>query len=197
MARPFFARERVSDFETFERYTTSALNIISNLSASGQPCEAQDLYSRFTLDAASEFLFGRNLDTLSAVLPTPNDAASFDVNQANPRGSVTPDLWGSFVHAFESAQHIIMMRGRIGYFWPLFELFGDKAIPHVHRIRKWLEPIVREVTAETARTRKHEEQSASDASFLHHLAQSTQGLCSSIIAYSLLLTFIGRHDFDP
>jgi hypothetical protein len=84
-------------------------------------------------------------------------------------------VWGSFVHAFESAQHIIMMRGRIGYFWPLFELFGDKAMPHVRRIRKWLEPIVREVTANAARAPKSDEGAADDASLLHHLARSTQG----------------------
>ena len=182
MARPFFARERVSDFETFERHTSHALDMVSDLCESGQPCEAQDLYSRFALDAASEFLFGRNLDTLSAVLPTPSDAASSGVDQTGPRGSATPDVWGSFVHAFESAQHVIMMRGRIGYFWPLFELFGDKAIPHVHRIRKWLEPIVHEVTTNGDRTPKTNQRFTNDASFLHHLAGSTQGSYSFVVS---------------
>ena len=33
--------------------------------------ENLDLYTRFTLDTASEFLFDKNLDTLSASLPIP------------------------------------------------------------------------------------------------------------------------------
>ncbi|KAF8900848.1 cytochrome P450 [Gymnopilus junonius] len=64
IARPFFARERISDFDVFERYSARTLGIVSSLEARNTACDVQDLYGRFTLDTASEFLFGKNLDTL-------------------------------------------------------------------------------------------------------------------------------------
>lgn len=120
VARPFFARERISDFDLFEIFTTRTLNLVSSLTTSGQPCEVQDLFSRFTLDAASEFLFGTDLKTLSGSLPIPGKT------EMGPKGSATDDSWGAFAKAFETAQQIITARGRIGYLWPVFELFKDK-----------------------------------------------------------------------
>jgi hypothetical protein len=143
---------------------------LSYLSSCGQPCEVQDLYARFTLDAASEFLFGTNLDTLSAALPVPGEATM------GPKGSATHDTWGSFAQAFEMAQQIITTRGRLGYFWPLFELFGDKTLPHVKTIHQWLDPIVQKALDDK---RKMEEAGirspVGEKTFLQHLADSTQG----------------------
>jgi hypothetical protein len=120
VARPFFARERISDFELFERYSRRTLNLMSSLAASGQACEAQDLYARLTLDAASEFLFGTDLKTLDAALPIAGKT------EMGPKGSATDDGWGVFAKAFETAQQVVTDRGRIGRLWPLFELFKDK-----------------------------------------------------------------------
>ena len=60
MTRPFFARERIADFETFERYTSQTLDLLGVITSSGAmngAIDAQDLYARFTMDSASEFLF--------------------------------------------------------------------------------------------------------------------------------------------
>ncbi|KAL0948004.1 hypothetical protein HGRIS_010626 [Hohenbuehelia grisea] len=169
IARPFFARERISDFEDFERYTSRTLSLISGLSSSGQPCEVQDLFARFTLDAASEFLFGRNLDTLSATLPIPGKTA------IGPKGSATHDSWGSFAQAFEQAQQIVTTRARIGYFWPLFELFEDKTSPHTAAIRRWLDPIVKEALKGKARSKAAGVTSpVGQKTFMQHLADSTE-----------------------
>jgi hypothetical protein len=169
VARPFFARDRISDFDIFERHSSRTFSILSAISASNQPCEAQDLYSRFALDAASEFLFGRNLDTLSASLPIPGKTAM------GPKGSATEDVWGSFTAAFEMAQQIITTRARIGYLWPLFELFRDQTEPHVKIIQDWLDPLVKLALDDKLRT---EEAGATgtimDKTFLQHLADSTE-----------------------
>ncbi|KAF8639056.1 hypothetical protein AX17_001752 [Amanita inopinata Kibby_2008] len=168
-ARPFFARERISDFDIFEKYTSQTLSILSSVSAANQPCEAQDLYARFSLDAASEFLFGKNLETLSASLPIPGKT------QMGPKGSATEDPWGSFVHAFEMSQQETTRRGRIGYFWPIFELFGDRNEQHARRIRKWLDPLVKEALDEKARAEKYDICSpVAEKTFLQHLADSTE-----------------------
>jgi cytochrome P450 len=136
VARPFFARERISDFDLFDVYARRTLNLISSLTASGQPCEVQDLFSRFTLDAASEFLFGTDLKTLSASLPVPGKTAM------GPKGSATDDSWGAFAKSFEMAQQIITDRGRIGYLWPLFELFKDKNEANAAVIQAYVEVFI-------------------------------------------------------
>jgi hypothetical protein len=170
IARPFFARDRITDFEIFERHSTRTFSILSTINASKQPCEAQDLYSRFALDSASEFLFGYNLDTLSAKLPIPHKTAM------GPKGSATEDVWGSFTGAFETAQQIVTTRARIGKLWPLFELFGDKLEPHVKVIQNWLDPLVKRALDDKLRTGQAGViSSIGEKTFLEHLTDSTEG----------------------
>ncbi|KAJ7199606.1 cytochrome P450 monooxygenase CYP63 [Mycena pura] len=167
-ARPFFARERISDFDIFERYSRRTLNLMASLSAAGQPCEAQDLFARLTLDAASEFLFGTDLQTLGAALPVPGRT------EMGPKGSATDDSWGAFAKAFEMAQQVITDRGRIGYLWPLFELFQDKNANNVAVIQQWLDPLVRQATEDKRRAQQAGIQnSVAEKTFLQHLADST------------------------
>lgn len=71
LARPFFAKDRISDFDLFEKYAGSTLAILRSLSSRAAPVDVQDLYSRFSLDAAAEFLFGERLDTLHGAYPSP------------------------------------------------------------------------------------------------------------------------------
>lgn len=170
MVRPFFARERISDFEIFERHCARTLSLLSASEAANQPSEAQDLFARFTIDAASEFLFGKNLDTLSGSLPIPGKTAM------GPKGSATEDAWGSFTGAFEMAQQIVTTRARIGYLWPLFELFGDKTEPYVKVIQNWLDPLVKHALEDKAQAEKAGiSNTIADKTFLQHLVDSAEG----------------------
>ena len=54
--------------------------------------DVQDIFTRFTLDSASEFLFGKNLDTLQGKLPIPGKAKLRA--KASP---ATEDEFGRFV----------------------------------------------------------------------------------------------------
>ncbi|KAF8063490.1 cytochrome P450 monooxygenase CYP63 [Lyophyllum atratum] len=168
IARPFFARERISDFEIFEKHSARTLALLSASEGANQPSEAQDLYARFTIDAASEFLFGKNLDTLSSALPIPGKTPM------GPKGSATLDEWGSFTGAFEMAQQIVTTRARIGYLWPLFEIFGDKMIPYMEVVQKWLDPLVGQALADKAHSQKAGiSNGIADKTFLQHLVDST------------------------
>jgi hypothetical protein len=172
MARPFFARERISDFEIFERHCAQTLSILSTLADSNTACDAQDLYGRFSLDAASEFLFGRNLETLSASLPVPGET------EMGPKGSATGDTWGSFAQAFEMAQLNITNRGRLGPIWRLFELFKDNNEEHCTVVKQWLGPLV-ERALETKRNMESAGISSpiAEKNFLQNLTDSTDGQC--------------------
>lgn len=169
LARPFFTRDRASDFELFERYTARTFAILSEKAAQNEPIDVQDLYARFTIDAASESLFGKNLDTLSGCLPRPSSSLPFE------RGSVTDDAWGTFVRAFETLQRINTLRARTGLIWPLFELFDDKTIPYVDTIRHWTDPLVQQtLDAKAAAKRAGVERNVEEKTFLQHLADSTE-----------------------
>ncbi|KAF5370503.1 hypothetical protein D9615_010334 [Tricholomella constricta] len=168
-ARPFFARDRISDFEIFERHCARTIAHLSASESANQPSEAQDLFARFTIDAASEFLFGKNLDTLSAALPVPGKTP------VGPKGSATLDEWGSFTGAFEMAQQIVTTRARIGYLWPLYELFGDKTQPYVKVIQTWLDPLVKQALEDKALSQRAGITSpTADKTFLQHLVDSTE-----------------------
>ena len=144
--------------------------MLSRISASGLPCDAQDLYARFTLDSASEFLFGTNLDTLSLSLPEPGKA------KMGPKGSATNDEFGSFAQAFEMAQCIVTQRARLGYFWPVAELGKNKIKEAGQVTKKWLDPLVQRAVNEKLKAKRSGiEAPISERTFMEHLAQSTEG----------------------
>ena len=170
MARPFFSRDRISDFEIFERYSDSALSIISSLTSADAPVEVQDLYARFTLDAASEALFGERLDTLHRDLPVPGKTTM------GAKGSTTKGEFGDFVQSFEVAQEIVVRRSGKGYFWPITQLFKDDIQPHAEVISKFLEPMISRVLTNKAQMRKAGIVPTVDQStFLDYLADNTEG----------------------
>ncbi|KAK4698406.1 hypothetical protein P7C70_g7871, partial [Phenoliferia sp. Uapishka_3] len=114
MARPYFAMEKISDFETFNRHTTHLLEIIDKRSSSpgtssahsNGAVEIQDLFGRFTLDSATEFLMNGAVDSLSEV-----------GTAGKTEGPST-----TFLNSFGSIQKHSARRGRLGPIWPLLEL---------------------------------------------------------------------------
>jgi len=90
------------------------------------------------------------------------------------------------------AQQVVTTRGRLGYFWPLFELFCDDLAPHVKFVKEWLDPIVSRVIEERARSRNTPVTSPIDKSFLQHLADSIDD--TAIIRDQLLSMLLASRD---
>ncbi|EIN04106.1 cytochrome P450 monooxygenase CYP63 [Punctularia strigosozonata HHB-11173 SS5] len=198
--RPFFARERISDFDTFERHTSRALAILSTHSFSTHPIEVQDLFARFSLDAASSFLFGATLDTLSHPLPLPSSTSSPTTASATPlpttQSDATASAFRTFTAGFESAQRIATTRARLGhYFWPLAELFEDKSLAAQRDIRRWLDPLVERALAERCVVEGEEkagEEEEERKTFLQHLVDSTED--KTLIRDQLLNVLLASRD---
>jgi hypothetical protein len=102
MTRPFFSRDRVSDFEIFTCHADEAIQRLQQLGHDGKPFDFQDLVSRFTLDSATEFLLGSCAHSLRTEAPPP------------------------FFRAFAQVQHRLARRARTTPLWPLMEIVGDK-----------------------------------------------------------------------
>ncbi|KAK5138075.1 hypothetical protein LTR08_005873 [Meristemomyces frigidus] len=64
LLRPQFIKDRVSDLHTFENHIRILLPMLAG-SHDGATVRADDLFYRFTLDAATAFLLGKSVDSLS------------------------------------------------------------------------------------------------------------------------------------
>ncbi|KAK0443576.1 cytochrome P450 [Armillaria borealis] len=138
MTRPFFNKERISDFDNFERHAVSTITQIKARLREGYPVDFQDVVARFTLDSATEFLFGKDVDSISAGLPYPAGSPLGDnlhfVNHPS----------NAFVKAFAEAQVHNMIRVKSGASWPLREIFGDKVKPLRKVLDDFIQPLLSE-----------------------------------------------------
>jgi len=195
IARPFFTKERISDFDIFEQASAKTLNLIANRSASYAAIDIQDLFKRFTLDAAALFLWGTALNTLDQPLTQPGRVVM------GPKGSAPADgggEWDVFTNAFETLAVLITRRGVQGDTWPLLELFEDKTEAPIQVIMDWLEPLVKEAISRKAKRReaKGDDVKVSardeDTVFLDYLADRTDDV--EHIRYELITFLIASRD---
>ncbi|KIM86025.1 hypothetical protein PILCRDRAFT_816571 [Piloderma croceum F 1598] len=169
MTRPFFSRDRISDFDNFEGHADVAIKKMKERLGAGYAIDFQDVISRFTLDSASEFLFGKNVESLADILPYPYHVV----------GSQTarPSSADAFAAAFAKAQFIVAERGIFGWTWPLHEIFHNKTDAPMKIVNAFLDPIMKEAIE------KHQSRSTSseidtdkvleDENFLDHLVKLT------------------------
>ncbi|KAH9927188.1 cytochrome P450 monooxygenase pc-2 [Epithele typhae] len=130
MTRPYFSRDRISHFEIFGRHADFAIKKMQDRFCEGRALDFQAL-SRFTLDSASEFLFGTNVNSLQTDLP-----------YAHNDPKVALYAREIFSEAFLGAQNAIVTRLRIGSLWRFNEFFKDAAAEHMHIIDQFLKPIL-------------------------------------------------------
>ncbi|TFY59598.1 hypothetical protein EVG20_g7724 [Dentipellis fragilis] len=100
ITRPYFSKDRISHFEIFNRHAEDVIALAKERLRAGFPIDFQDLTGRFTLDSATEFLFGQDLQSLAAGLPYP---ASSPRAAENAFAANSPA--NRFFVAFQEAQH--------------------------------------------------------------------------------------------
>ncbi|KAL1745384.1 cytochrome P450 [Schizophyllum fasciatum] len=127
MTRPFFTRDRISHFALFDRHAEEAISHVKRRLREGHPVDFADLFSKFTMDSATEFLFGMNVHSLSAGLPYPYYVAAAAV---------------AFSDAFQSCLNIISRRQALRSVWPLWEIWKDSTAEPMRVVNSYIEPIV-------------------------------------------------------
>ncbi|KAG9217637.1 hypothetical protein CCMSSC00406_0003674 [Pleurotus cornucopiae] len=140
MTRPFFSRDRISHFDLFDRHAEIVIQKMRERSRQGSAIDFQDLMGRFTLDSATEFLFGSCVHSLNGRLPYPYDKQLLHYSDTHQSEEVAE----KFAHAFLQAQQIIAGRERMGWTWPLTELWGDKTNEHMRVVDAFIAPIVKD-----------------------------------------------------
>lgn len=129
--------------------------------------------SRFTLDAATEFLFGSCVHSLSDGLPYPhNVTVPSALKETNSSVS-------AFAHAFLEAQQVIASRERSGWSWPLDEIWEDKTRKPMQIVDGYIEPIIKEALTKKKAgafdTKDTGEHLAEGETLLDHLIRVTEG----------------------
>ncbi|KAF8308494.1 cytochrome P450 [Clavulina sp. PMI_390] len=177
LTRPFFARERIADYEHFDRFSNKVVEILRKRVEAGESVDMQDLFGRFTTDAAGEFLFGvSDFNTLDLPLPRPGKAT------LTPKGSAVSDaqsnVYTKFLSAFERIQIAIAPRPFRGVLWPLWEWSKNLAEEHNKVVSAWLGPLIRRVLDAKEKRKKAGECRAKleleEGSLLEHIAESTE-----------------------
>ena len=198
MARPFFNIDKISHFDIFDRHaeTTIALmkerlrvDLAVDFQVFALPCiivlfrslAHQDAVSRFTLDSASEFLFGRCVDSLAAGLPYPYNVTG--PGMASDNSNITLD----FAAAFTAAQHALSRRILIGGSWPLFELFQDRTREPMKVVNAFVDPILKDAIAKQKASQglPDADKYTEDETLLDNLVRQTTGAECHNLSYLL------------
>ncbi|KAJ7168966.1 cytochrome P450 [Mycena filopes] len=159
MTRPFFHRERISDFDLFDTHSENAIGQFKARLREGHPADFQDMVARFTMDSASSFLFGHDVRSLDAGLPYPYyvDATSTTSTSTSTPAAATTHASSAFATAFQEAQSITAKRTRLGAHWPLAEFWEDKLAAPMGVVRAFLDPVLAEAVAKKRAKGKEEE----------------------------------------
>ena len=170
MSRQFFTKEKICHFENFDRHADLAISKLRDRLREGVAVDVQDLFWRFTMDSASEFLFGSDVQSLSADLPYPSTAKAVMNRRVHPSDS--------FANAFQKAQVASAARSRFGQFWPLVEFWEDEVEKEMQTVFDYLDPIVKRAL-ETKKVKELAKIEGGDENdtLLEHLVTLTDGKC--------------------
>lgn len=165
MTRPFFSRERVSDFEIFNSHADQVIIKMKERFNHGIAVDIQDVLFRFTLDIATEFLFGQDVKSLSAELPYPSTCKGY-TRPTHPSDE--------FASAFNRAQEYTCSRMIYGRGWPLFEFWKDSVAAEKKITDRFINPLI-EAALQRKNTNGIYESSKGEGSLLDYLVHQTDG----------------------
>jgi len=167
ITRPFFNKDRISDFEIFDRHADQATAKLKDRFKEGTVVDIQDVLSRFTLDTATEFLFGQDVNTLSADLPYPSTYRGPNRRRKHPSDR--------FASAFNRAMEYTFPRAIYEEFWPLTEFWEDTVTTQREITHEFIDPIIHAALEKRNVTNGAHEMSKEGVTLLDHLVQQTDG----------------------
>ena len=134
------------------------------------------MIARFTLDSATEFLFGSCVHSLHSPLPYPHGMSPYGQDES-PK-----TVKEKFPHAFSTAQRIVSERPRVGWLRPLKEVFKSKTDEDMVVVNAFIEPILQEALRKKEERAKagielDDKESQDDETLLDHLVKQTSGTC--------------------
>ncbi|KAH8923674.1 cytochrome P450 [Atractiella rhizophila] len=182
LTRPFFSKDEISNIETFDKHASIMINIVKKLRSHPQKTRAsfpaqiavgksaaidiQDLVGRFTLDSATEFLFGTPVDSLYEV-----DSTLFSQESKEKKINA-----GDFFRAFNEVQEKTQRRLQADPFWKVAELVHNPIKAEMKHISPLVDSIIESALKSPATISADQEKKGDLKStvFLNHLIAVTQ-----------------------
>ena len=176
ITRPFFSKDRISDFEIFDRHADLVISKLKERFAHGIAVNVQDLLSRYTMDTATEFLFGQDVKSLSGELPYPSTYKGYTPPRDHPSDK--------FTSAFNRAQEYSYPRGFFAKAWRLVEFWEDKVATQMQITNQFIDPLIHAALQKKRDSKGVYEVEKGDETLLDHLVQKTDGT-SRVLNHSL------------
>ncbi len=132
------------------------------------------------MDSATEYLFGKDVESLAAGIPYPESSNIRNSDHFENHPS------NVFVRAFVRAQELISTRTRYGGLWPLKEFWTNEVIPLRRTVDEFVEPLLRDAYKKKAAGQLEKD---GELSLVSNLVNVTDGL-SFCILHLCALTYI-------
>ena len=171
LTRPFFNKDRISDFEVFDRHADQVIAKLKARFKEDVAVDVQDVLSRFTLDTATEFLFGQDVKTLSADLPYPSTYRGPNRMWDHPSDR--------FALSFARAMEYALPRVVYGEFWRVMDFWEDTVATQRGITHELIDPIIY-AALERRKVAKELDEVQDGGTLLDHLVQQTDGGNQSI-----------------
>lgn len=123
------------------------------------------------MDSATEFLFGQDVQTLSAALPYPSTSQLAKLNSTTASHPAN-----RFAEAFLGAQVATSRRGFRGPQWGLFEFWKDEVEPYMEIVRGFIDPIIKSALEEKRNRLAEKGSIAEEETLLSHMVNLTAGM---------------------
>ncbi|KAI9685735.1 MAG: hypothetical protein M1822_004295 [Bathelium mastoideum] len=163
LLRPLFAKDRLSNLHCFELHTQALFAALPP--TPGEPIDIADLFFRFTLDAATDFLLGHSVHSL-----------------AHPAHE--------FAHAFAAVQHTQSVITRAGPFNALVPRARFRR--HLRTLNAFLQPFIERALRLSPAELAHRSQHDEGYTFLHALAAFTRD--RTVLRDQLVATLLAGRD---
>jgi cytochrome P450 len=158
LVRPQFSREEVSNLDLMERHTQTLLNILKvGENKWTKTVDLQPLFFYFTLDTATEFLYGKSVQSQAAM-------AGLDTGSGMDGAA--------FCRHLDEAKHLVDKRGALGKFYWLMPM--KKMKMHCAEIHKLIDSMISERMTAKKDPVNMEENGNRKFVFLDELAKETQ-----------------------
>ena len=186
ITRPFFSKDRIGDFEIFDRHADLVISKLKERFNRGIAVNVQDLLSRYTMDTATGFLFGQDVKSLSGELPYPSTYKGYTPSRDHPSDK--------FTSAFNRAQEYSYPRGFLEKAWRLAEFWEDKVKTQMGMTNEFIDPLVHAALQKKRDAKGVYEVNMDDGTLLDHLVQQTDGAKNPMSSFDIMLK--GFTDFD-
>ena len=175
MTRPFFSRDRISDFEIFDRHADLVISKLKERLDRGIAVNIQDVLSRYTMDTATEFLFGQDVKSLSGELPYPSTYSDYTPPYDHPSDK--------FTSAVNRAQEYSYPRTLFAKGWRLAEFWEDKVMTQMEITNEFIDPLIHAALQKQRDSKGAGEMNNDDGTLLDHLVQQTDGTSNVLSCY--------------